>query len=88
MIELFFVFRADFRVIIKFLGMHLTFTNYIISKMLLILLVSSFVYFLAESDGDRPQSNEKVILSNNVNAEPNESNEDQTPANECSESTE
>ena len=59
--------------------MHLTFTKYIIYKMLLILLVSSFVYFLVESDGDRPQSNENVTLSNNVNAEPNESNEDQKP---------
>jgi len=47
--------------------------------MLLVLLVSSFVYFIVESDGDRPQSNKKVILPNNVNAEPNDGNEDQKP---------
>ena len=76
---MFFVFRADFCVIVVLLGMQLTFTKYIITKFLLVLLVSSFVYFIVESDGDRPQSNKKVILPNNVNAEPNDSNEDQKP---------
>jgi len=57
--------------------MHLNFTKYIITKFLLVLLVSSFVYFIVESEGDRPQSNDKVILPTNATAEQNAINEEQ-----------
>jgi hypothetical protein len=43
----------------------------------MILLVSSFVYFLVESEGDRPQSNDKVILPTDATAEQNAINEEQ-----------
>jgi hypothetical protein len=59
------------------MGTQLTFTKYIISKILMILLVSSFVYFLVESEGDRPQSNDKVILPTDATAEQNAINEEQ-----------
>jgi hypothetical protein len=57
--------------------MYLNFTKYIIIKFLLVLLVSSFVYFIVESEGDRPQSNDKVILPTNATAEQNAINEEQ-----------
>ena len=57
--------------------MHLNFTKYIITKFLLVLLVSSFVYFIVESEGDRPQSNDKIILPTNATAEQNAINEEQ-----------
>jgi hypothetical protein len=57
--------------------MHLNLTKYIITKFLLVLLVSSFVYFIVESEGDRPQSNDKVILPTNATAEQNAINEEQ-----------
>ena len=66
----------------------MTFPKDIFTKPLMVLLVSSFVYFLVKSDGDRAQTKEKVTLPNNSVAEQGESNDLQTPANECSESTE
>ena len=62
----------------------MTFTKYIITKLWLVLLVSSFVYLLLNSDGDRAQSTDKVILSNEVSTEHDNNNDVQRPRTDSS----